>query len=70
MNTYSFKTSINCNGCLSKVKPFLDYKTGIKSWKVDLEDKDKILKVETETLKPSDIIGLIDNAGYEIEQID
>jgi hypothetical protein len=25
--------------------------------------------VETETLKPSEIIDIVDNAGYEIEQI-
>jgi copper chaperone len=69
MNTYSFKTSIHCNGCLSKVKPFLDSNIEIKSWTVDLDDDDKILKVETETLKPSEIIDIVDNAGYEIEQI-
>ncbi len=70
METYSFKTSINCNGCLSRVKPLLDAETNIKSWKVDLEDPNKILTVECENLKPSDIIVIIDNAGFEIERLD
>jgi copper chaperone CopZ len=52
------------------VKPFLDSNTEIKSWTVDLDNDDKILKVETETLKPSEIIDIVDNAGYEIEQLD
>ncbi|MEI6124821.1 MAG: heavy-metal-associated domain-containing protein [Bacteroidota bacterium] len=70
MKTYFFKTSINCNGCLSRVKPQLDAKPDIKFWKVDLDSPDKILTVECESLQASDIIEIIDNAGYEIEQLE
>lgn len=69
MKTYLFKTSINCSGCLSRVRPILDKEPRIKEWRVDLEHPDKILTVTTEDLEPSDIIDIIDNAGYEIEQI-
>ena len=70
MQTYIFKTSINCNGCLSRVKPLLDARSDIKSWSVDIDNPDKILKVETETLSPSDVIEIIDDAGFEIEKIE
>lgn len=69
MKSYLFKTSINCSGCLSRVRPILDKEPRIKSWSVDLEHPDRILSVNTDDLEPSDIIDIIDNAGFEIEQI-
>ncbi len=70
MPTYIFKTSINCNSCLSKVKPVLDARAEIRSWQIDLENPDKILTVETDTLKASDVIEMVDNVGFEIEPLD
>jgi copper chaperone len=69
MNTYQFKTSINCNNCLSKVKPFLDKDTRIKSWEIDLDNPDKILKVVADDIKTSEIFDIVDNTGFEIELI-
>jgi copper chaperone len=69
MNTYLFKTSINCNSCLSRVKPSLDQESRIKSWEVDLDNPDKILKVVADDIKASDIIDIVDNTGFEIELI-
>jgi len=70
MKKYIFKTSINCGGCLKRVKPLLDRKEGISKWEINLEHPDKILEVDTETLTPSDIINLVDDAGFEIELIE
>ncbi len=69
MNTYIFKTSINCNSCLSRVKPILDQEKRITSWEVDLDNPDKILKVVAEDIKSSEIIDIVDNTGFEIELI-
>lgn len=69
MNTYTFKTSINCNSCLSRVKPFLDQEKRITSWEIDLDNPDKILKVVAENIKSSEIIDIVDNSGFEIELI-
>jgi len=69
MKTYLFKTSINCNGCLSRVRPILDKEPRIKEWNVNLDHPDRILSVTTDDLEPADIIDIIDNAGFEIEQI-
>ena len=69
MNTYLFKTSINCGGCLARVKPSLDNEKRIVSWEVDLDDPDRKLKVVTGECKPSDIIDIVDNLGFEIEEI-
>ena len=67
MKTYRFKTSIHCNSCLSRVTPFLDADNRIISWEVDLNDPDRILKVETNECEASDIIEIVDNIGYDIE---
>jgi copper chaperone len=69
MNTYLFKTGINCNSCLSRVKPFLDKETRITSWEVDLDNPDKILKVVADDIRTSEIIDIVDNTGFEIELI-
>jgi len=53
MATLQFKTNINCGGCIARVTPRLNEVKGISSWKVDTDNPDKILTVETETLSMS-----------------
>jgi copper chaperone len=69
MKTIQFKTNINCTNCLAKVTPFLDRKEGIQSWKVDIDNPDKILTVETELLDAEDIVKTIKRTGFEAEVI-
>ena len=69
METIKFKTNINCTNCLAKVTPFLDKKEGIQSWNVDIDNPDKILTVETETLTADDIVKTIKRTGFEAEEI-
>jgi len=70
MAKYIFKTSINCSGCLKRVKPFLDAREGVRKWNVDLDHPDKLLTVEADDLRASDIISIIDDVGFEIELIE
>ncbi len=67
MRTLRFKTNINCGNCVAKVTPFLDKKEGISSWKVDTDNPDKILTVETDDLEEADIIKTIKRTGFEAE---
>jgi len=48
METLSFKTNINCNNCVAKVKPFLNQLENIENWQVDINNADKILSVSGE----------------------
>lgn len=66
MKTYNFKTNINCNGCIAGVTPFLNKVEGI-SWKVDIENPDKILTVETDSAPEEEIVKAVKKAGFEIE---
>ena len=69
MKTIQFKTNINCSNCLAKVTPILDRKEGIQSWRVDIDNPEKILTVETELLDAGDIVKTIKRTGFEAEEI-
>ncbi len=62
-----FKTNINCEGCVSKVKPALDNAEGIIKWEVDTANPDKILVVETNGIYQDEIIKLVKQKGFKIE---
>ncbi len=69
MKTIRFKTNINCSNCLAKVTPSLNHKEGIVSWNVDLDNPDKILTVETESLVAEDIVKTLKRVGFEATEI-
>jgi len=73
MNTLKFKTNLKCAGCMYAIKPYLDDLEGVKSWDVDLDSKDKIVEVVTETATPGEIKEAIEKAigeaGYTAELI-
>lgn len=66
--TYTFKTNINCGGCIAKVTPFMDQVEKIEKWEVDTENPQKVLTVTTE-LSQEKVIEVVQKAGFEIEPI-
>lgn len=66
---FQFKTNINCNGCITAVKPHLDNATGISSWNVDTTNKDKVLTIQSSGITSKEVIETIQKAGYKIESI-
>ena len=64
MKKLQFKTNIQCSNWLSKVSPKLNEQTGIHTWQVDLQDPNRTLTVETETLEPEDIRKAVLKAGF------
>lgn len=69
MNTFKFKTNINCGGCVSAVTPFLNSVDGISEWEVDINDKDKPLTVVSDSATEQQVIEAVTKAGYKIEKI-
>jgi len=59
-----FKTNINCNGCLSSLKPVLDQAEGICHWEVDLYDENKILTVKSTGITGEEVIRKIKQMGF------
>lgn len=70
MEKLSFKTNINCNNCIAKVKPFLNQVENIENWQVDINNADKILSVSgEEELTSSEVIEAVQKAGFRIETL-
>ncbi|MDN5200405.1 heavy-metal-associated domain-containing protein [Fulvivirgaceae bacterium BMA10] len=67
MNSLRFKTNINCGGCIKTVTPILDSIKAIDKWEVNIESKDKELKVWGNTLDQAEIEEAVTTAGFNIE---
>jgi len=69
MATLQFKTNINCGGCIARVTPRLNEVKGISSWKVDTDNPDKILTVESESISYEPIIEAVKKVGFNIRPL-
>jgi len=70
MSTYFFKTNINCLGCVTQIKPYLDNMEDTKEiehWHVDLNNPEYVLEIETNKLTPDEVKHKVRAAGFEAE---
>lgn len=63
MNVLILKTSIENDGLLNELSPFLTSHPHIAKWSVDLEDCDKVLRVETSHLSEPELIEFLSVFG-------
>lgn len=66
---HEFKTNINCGGCVAAVTPHLNAAKEIKSWKVDTQNPNKVLTVETDGLGEAEVSALVQKAGFKAEKL-
>lgn len=68
MVTYSFKTNINCSGCVAIVTPYLQQIPQVQSWQIDTQSPEKILTVTLsgQATTAEAVIEKIKAAGYQI----
>jgi len=64
-----FKTTLNCGGCVSKVKSDLDSSAGITEWNVDTDNPDKILTVNSKGITEDEVIAIIKSKGFKADPI-
>lgn len=69
MKILTFTSNIACNGCVSKVKPFLDELEGVIKWEVDIGNPQKILTVQSNELSADQIHEAVIKAGYQLEDL-
>lgn len=69
MSEVRFKTTIQCNGCLSKVTPKLNEILEEQSWSVDLESDDRILTVNDDNVSIDAVVSAVKSVGFEIEEL-
>lgn len=69
MSEAKFKTTIQCNGCLSKVTPKLNEILEEQSWSVDLESDDRILTVNNDNVSVDAVMSAVKSVGFQIEEL-
>jgi copper chaperone len=69
MEATSFKTNINCMGCVAKVTAALDQAVGKDNWKVDIQNPAKILTTSNPSVKSQDVITAVEKVGFKIEAL-
>lgn len=67
MNTYKFKTNINCGSCIKSVTPYLNEVDEVDTWRVDTENPEKILEVVVDEGGPEQVEVAVKEAGFKIE---
>ena len=63
-----FKTNINYPFDERKLA-FLNSIHGVKTWNIDLQDIDRVLRIEAEDVSPSEIIHSMNAAGFLCEEL-
>lgn len=69
-NIFVFSTSLNTDTDVESISPVLNRCSKIKVWSVDLEDTDKVLRVECCGLSASDIIRMLNVNGYTCKELE
>lgn len=64
-----FKSNISGKQNIELLQPVMDRHNDIIRWNVDQHDVDNILRIETTSLKPSEIEQLVASAGFYCEEL-
>ena len=66
---YIFKTSVKTKKLVQQLKPFLDNSLQQSKWNFDLEDCDKILRIESPTEISEAVNKLLNGKGFDCEEL-
>jgi len=66
---YVFKTSVRLKKEVRQLTPHLNDLLRQSKWNFDLEDCDKILRIDTSTDKTETIVKLLHNKGFDCEEL-
>ncbi len=70
MEVLIFRTDINSTIGLSLLKTLFNKMWQIKSWSVDLEDDEKVLRVESVHLSADKIAGMVTGLGISCRELE
>ena len=69
MDIIVFKTNIKRKKQVALLNQYLENISGIVKWNVDLWDKDKILRIVSNSVSPRSVEERLRSAGYVCEQL-
>ena len=70
MEVLVFKTNVTSKRKVNKVRTLLMSFPTIRQWNFDLEDCDKVLRIEAVGLKPAMVESLLHTAGFSCRELD
>ena len=70
MEILVFKTNVTSKKKVSMIAPLLTSFPTIRQWNFDLDDRDKILRIEATGLNPGLIERLLLRAGFNCQELD
>jgi hypothetical protein len=69
MEVLVLKTNIRYKKQVKTVAPLLDATCNIYRWNIDLDDIDKVLRIESGNMKIEEVVQLINEAGFNCEEL-
>jgi hypothetical protein len=69
MEVLVFKTNLRFKKQIDAVTPHINNLQGVARWNVDLDDTDKILRIESVDLSPRSVEATLQQAGYFCEEL-
>jgi hypothetical protein len=69
MDILIFKTNLLNPQVVDRIKPHIQNISGIRRWNVDLQDIDKVLRIEAQNVSPRRVEMVLQRAGYYCEEL-
>jgi copper chaperone len=69
MEILVFKTDVRSKKRVNEITPHLQKMKGIIKWNVDLQDVDKVLRIECASISPDAIEKILQQAGYYCKEL-
>jgi len=69
-NIFVFKTNIQTEFDKLRIKNVLDASQKVLKWNIDMDDADRVLRVVSDSLRPEQIISVLDYVGFECSELE
>ena len=69
-NIFIFKTNIQTEFDKLRIKNVLDASQKVLKWNIDMEDADRVLRVVSDSLRPEQIISVLEYVGFECSELE
>ncbi|MGE0589674.1 MAG: hypothetical protein AB7O48_13945 [Cyclobacteriaceae bacterium] len=69
INIFVFRTNLNSATDIDTISHVMDASAAVLNWSVDIEDIDKVLRIESLRENANEIIELVRLAGYQCEEL-
>ena len=70
MDILVFKTNLRYKKNISEAVSHIEKIPGIRRWNVDLKDRDKVLRIESNNLAPQVVEEALTNIGYYCKELE